>query len=264
MDISTEIAAIQAASEGSELRQPIVDALTTLNSGTLPAVTASDAGKILKVGANGWEVGEKSGYMPVPSASLSVSENGTYDVTNYASTVVNVPQTSVTQADNGKVVSNGVLVEQSAHAEIIQNGTYDTTLNNEVTVNISGGGSGGNSYFSDRITPLHFDVIGGYYSAGTWNVGDNSTRTDVYDLDTNKRYIATLGSSAGNRFRIGSFSTDVSEATSSVHNGQQIYANDTPSAYNSVIFTPSNRYVVIGKTNQSVSGLQTYVMEVKY
>lgn len=90
MDISAEIVAIQAASQGSELRQPLVGALNKLNSGSLPAVTASDAGKILKVGANGWEVGEKSGYMPVPTATKQITENGTHDVTNYASAIVNV------------------------------------------------------------------------------------------------------------------------------------------------------------------------------
>lgn len=90
MDISAEITAIQAASEGSALRQPIIDALTTLNSGALPAVTAADTGKILKVGANGWEVGEKSGYMPIPSATRQITDNGSYDVTNYSLAVVNV------------------------------------------------------------------------------------------------------------------------------------------------------------------------------
>lgn len=90
MDISTEVAAIQAASQGSELRQPLVDALTKLNSGSLPAVTASDVGKILKVGANGWEVGEKSGYMPVPTATKQIVENGTYDVTDFSSAIVSV------------------------------------------------------------------------------------------------------------------------------------------------------------------------------
>lgn len=90
MDISTEIAAIQAASQGSELRQPLVGALNKLNSGSLPAVTASDVGKILKVGANGWEVGEKSGYIPIPTDTMQITGNGTYDVTNYASVVVNV------------------------------------------------------------------------------------------------------------------------------------------------------------------------------
>lgn len=90
MDISAEIAAIQAASQGSELRQPLVGALNKLNTGSLPAVTASDAGKILKVGANGWEVGEKSGYMPVPTATKQITENGTYDVMDFSSAIVGV------------------------------------------------------------------------------------------------------------------------------------------------------------------------------
>lgn len=90
MDISTEIAAVQAASEGSELRNPLIGALNKLNSGTLPAVTASDTGKILKVGTNGWEVGEKSGYMPVPTATKQITENGSYDVTDFANAQVYV------------------------------------------------------------------------------------------------------------------------------------------------------------------------------
>ena len=129
MDISAEIAAIQAASQGSELRQPLVGALNKLNSGSLPAVTASDAGKILKVGANGWEVGEKSGYMPVPTATKQITENGTHDVTDYASAVVNV-------SGGG----SSTLISKT----ITQNGTYDPANDNadgysEVTVNVSGG-----------------------------------------------------------------------------------------------------------------------------
>lgn len=144
MDISAEIAAIQAASEGSELRQPLVGALNKLNSGTLPAVTVSDAGKILKVGANGWEVGEKSGYMPVPSASLSITSNNTYDVTNYSEAVVNV-------SGGG----GSILVPKT----ITQNGTYDPADDSadgysEVSVNVSGGANHpGNPfvYYKDYI-----------------------------------------------------------------------------------------------------------------
>lgn len=140
MDISTEVAAIQAASEGSELRQPLVDALDKLNSGTLPAVSASDEGKILKVGANGWEIGEKSGYMPVPSASLNISTNNTYDVTNYAEAVVDVqPSGKINITQNGTdidvanyaladvTVSGGATLVQKT---ITQNGTYDPADDN--------------------------------------------------------------------------------------------------------------------------------------
>lgn len=43
-----------------------------------------------------------------------------------------------TAGDEGKVVSNGALVAQTAHATITTNNTYDTTLNNSVTVNVAG------------------------------------------------------------------------------------------------------------------------------
>lgn len=42
----------------------------------------------------------------------------------------------ISPSDEGKVVSNGVLVSQTAHAEVTQNGTIDTTLNNSVVVNV--------------------------------------------------------------------------------------------------------------------------------
>ena len=76
---------------------------------------------------------------------LSVTENGNYTpeagVDGFDEVHVSVPN-SYTSSDEGKVVSNGALVAQTERAsQITQNGTYDTTLNNEVTVNVSGGGS---------------------------------------------------------------------------------------------------------------------------
>ena len=75
-----------------------------------------------------------------PTGTVNITQNGTTDVTQYASANVQVPNTYAA-ADEGKVVSNGALVAQTARAtEITQNGTYDTTLNDEVTVNVQGGG----------------------------------------------------------------------------------------------------------------------------
>lgn len=76
---------------------------------------------------------------------LSVTANGDYTpeagVDGFDEVHVSVPN-SYSASDEGKVVSNGALVAQTARAsQITQNGTYDTTLNNEVTVNVSSGGS---------------------------------------------------------------------------------------------------------------------------
>ena len=140
-DISTEIAALQAASRGDEVRQAIIDALNKENANTLPAVTSSDEGKFLTVNSGGsWEVRSGS-LMPVPTDTKTITQNGTHDVTNFASANVNVPNSYVA-GDEGKVVQNGELASQTSRG-VTENGTYNTTTNNEIVVNVSGGGGGG-------------------------------------------------------------------------------------------------------------------------
>lgn len=91
-NISEEISEVQAASRGNEVRGAIVSALNKINSDVLPDASASDSGKILCVNSSGeWVKDSLSGYMPIPTASKSIAQNGTYDVTNYAEAVVNVP-----------------------------------------------------------------------------------------------------------------------------------------------------------------------------
>ena len=73
--------------------------------------------------------------------TLTVSQNGTTNApsgTAYNKVVANVPNTYAA-SDDGKVVSNGSLVSQTAHAEVTANGTIDTTTNNSVTVNVPQG-----------------------------------------------------------------------------------------------------------------------------
>lgn len=72
----------------------------------------------------------------------SITANGTYsssddDADGYSSVSVDVPNT-YTAGDEGKVVSNGALVAQTAYpTTITANNTYDTTNYNSVTVNVS-------------------------------------------------------------------------------------------------------------------------------
>ena len=87
----------------------------------------------------------------VPEKTLgtkSIIANGNYpasgdNLDGYSSVSINVPN-SYAAGDEGKVVSGGALVAQTARAsQITENGEYDTTNNNSVTVNVSGGGGGG-------------------------------------------------------------------------------------------------------------------------
>lgn len=74
--------------------------------------------------------------------SKSIGANGTYTAPSgkaYSPVTVDVPN-SYAAGDEGKVVSNGELVAQTAHAKVTQNGTIDTTLNDSVEVEVSGGG----------------------------------------------------------------------------------------------------------------------------
>lgn len=145
----------------------IADAIRAKNGGSATYTPAQMAGAI-------------NALYPEPSGSIIITQNGTVDVKNKESAVVNVPN-SYAAADEGKVVLSGELVAQTSTTKTA-NGTYDTTENNEVivdvpepvliqknitengtynpssdnadgfsrvTVNVSGGGGGGTDFTGD-------------------------------------------------------------------------------------------------------------------
>ena len=68
----------------------------------------------------------------------NISANGEYSASSdgadgYKKVTVSVANTYAA-GDEGKVVSGGALVSQTAHAQVTENGTIDTTLNNSVEV----------------------------------------------------------------------------------------------------------------------------------
>lgn len=133
--VAVSVAAMPSGTEGT----PVATKGTVSNNSiaVTPSVTNS-AGYI--------EGGTKTGTAVTVSASELVAgyqiktANGTYDVTNLASLIVQVPN-SYSASDEGKVVSNGALVAQTSDT-VTTNDTYDTTLINSLTVNVSGGPSG--------------------------------------------------------------------------------------------------------------------------
>ena len=120
--------------------------------------------------------------LPSGSGTLiekSITANGTYNASDdnadgYSKITANVPNT-YTNADEGKVVSNGVLLSQTAKPDTItSNNTYDTTEYNSVTVNISGSNrdiTGDCNVYNNSCRSYVIDVI---VPSSVTSIGDNA------------------------------------------------------------------------------------------
>jgi len=192
---------------------------------------------------------------PEPPGSVSITENGTADVKNYATAIVNVPN-SYDVSDEGKVVDNGALVAQTSQT-VTQNGTYDTTTNNEVVVNVEGS--------SSTLVPKTITANGTYnpaddnadgYSEVTVNVSGSNSRDvepdfsglsygyiandgnfyssnsksscmNFFTVEANKTYILVLGATVSNRNRVHFYSgktyADFEEYVTASHTNRAIY-----------------------------------------
>ena len=120
------------------------DDLAALGSGYAPdsrAIVAEGGAAYMTDASGHWqELGSPGGGggSSVTVEPLTVTQNGTQTAPSgkaYSPVTANVPN-SYGASDEGKVVSNGALVAQTAHAPVTANGTIDTTLNNSVTVNV--------------------------------------------------------------------------------------------------------------------------------
>ena len=114
----------------------------------------------------------------------NITSNGTYNASSdsadgYNPVNVSVPN-SYSAGDEGKVVSNGALVSQTA-ATYTVNSVYDTTLIDTVTVNVSGGGGSG-------LTLLTTDSV----AVTTVSTSTSTVKTIEVSFEDNVPYIGVL------------------------------------------------------------------------
>lgn len=151
------------------------------------------------------KLGNSQGYTPgqmagaiesiptgtTPTGTINITQNGQTDVTQYATADVNVPN-SYAAGDEGKVVSNGALVAQTSET-VTQNGTYDTTTNDEIVVDVQGGGTPNlqNKTVTQNGT---YTADAGYDGLGTVMVNvSGGGSSNLYEFDYTK-YTGTVDS----------------------------------------------------------------------
>lgn len=125
-----------------------------------------------------------TGAAPSGTKNISITANGTTteDVTSYAtaSITANVPN-SYSASDEGKVVDNGALVSQTAHADVTpttSDQTIDTTTNNSIKVKGDADLVAGNIKKDVEI----FGVTGSYEGGGG-SLGGLAEMVDISDTN---------------------------------------------------------------------------------
>lgn len=167
-----------------------------------------------------------------PTGTKSITANGTgIDVYSYQYADVAVPN-SYSAGDEGKVVSNGALVAQTSDT-VTANDTYDTTLINSLTVNVSGGASGG---LANMVNVTDTDVSFAYMLSAMKNgntTGGTVTYTTAFtNTDT---LILSTGLTTLHGIMFAPTSYDTKNTSSNVQSNKfvliQLYDDENPTKY---------------------------------
>ena len=177
--------------------------------------------------------------------------------------------------DVGKVaqeISEGKygLVAQTAHAEITENGTYDTTTNNEVTVNVSGGGG------SSLLTPDYQGLSYGYINGVKfWSSMTNPNYMNIYRLEHGKLYLffPSVQYTQANRRRCTYFGNrtyadfkdyieNPTSYTQVIQEGISLIDDTNATVFNPYWYNPSDDGELIWVTSNESKAINIYAIQV--
>jgi len=186
----------------------------------------------------------------VDTGAKVITQNGTYSASDdnldgYSEVTVNV--------------SSGATLGAKS---ITQNGTYNASSDNldgysAVTVNVSGSSP---SYLKN---PIEFDYENGYVdNTGKWTYQyPSNNRSDIYAIESGKKYILVIGNTSGSRARGCITETDVRNATPGTEvSGTFVGFSGEPAGGSSYTFTSQiNGFLVFQKSNTAQNGILTYL-----
>ena len=114
------------------------------------------------------------------------------------------------------------------------------------------------------LIPVEYDYDIGYVDSGVWKWQyPTNTHSDIYEVEAGHSYFITLGGRVGTRFRSMFTNVDVREVTSGNITGTTISQVNNPARYANakILSVSSDGFIIIGKDNNYVTGVNTYVYD---
>jgi hypothetical protein len=113
-------------------------------------------------------------------------------------------------------------------------------------------------------SPISYDLSTGYVNNGVWTLGGSTVSySDVYEIRSGRKYLLSLGSTVGTRFRAMQSTVSPVGATSNI-TGTAVINQNNPAAYASTTFTASaDGYLTVTKDNAGQADLESYLIDMQ-